>query len=123
MIDHIATKNTLESLLMSLSAELATIAVHNPETDDWEAKPEHNEESADENAAADVTEEWTERSGTVAALETEYRATKRALARIAAGTYGTCEICGEEILPARLAIKPSARTCIAHLDDEATLPL
>lgn len=123
MTDLTAAKSTLENLLQRLTEELSTIAVHNTETDDWEAKPEHNDETADENASADVTEEWTERSGTVAALETEYRATKRALDRIDSGTYGVCEICGEAIVPARLAIKPAARTCLTHLNDESTLPL
>lgn len=37
-----------------------------------------------------------------------------ALARIAEGTYGTCEVCGEPIPDARLRARPAARTCIAH---------
>jgi RNA polymerase-binding transcription factor DksA len=28
------------------------------------------------------------------------------------GTYGTCEVCGEPIPPQRLAVRPSARTCV-----------
>lgn len=36
-----------------------------------------------------------------------------ALARVAAGTYGTCEICGEPIAPGRLEARPTARTCVA----------
>src|SRR4051812_18490651 len=36
-----------------------------------------------------------------------------ALARLAAGTYGSCESCGRPIGPERLAARPSARTCIA----------
>lgn len=35
-----------------------------------------------------------------------------ALARIAAGTYGTCETCGEPIAPGRLEARPTARRCI-----------
>ena len=35
-----------------------------------------------------------------------------ALARVAAGTYGTCETCGREIGEARLEARPVARTCI-----------
>ena len=37
-----------------------------------------------------------------------------ALARVAAGTYGVCETCGEAINPDRLDARPTARTCIAH---------
>jgi DnaK suppressor protein len=35
-----------------------------------------------------------------------------ALARVAAGTYGRCESCGELIAPERLAARPAATTCI-----------
>ena len=35
-----------------------------------------------------------------------------ALARIDAGTYGICEVCGEEISPARLEAFPMARRCV-----------
>jgi RNA polymerase-binding transcription factor DksA len=35
-----------------------------------------------------------------------------ALARVAAGTYGRCESCGEPIAPERLAARPAATTCI-----------
>ena len=35
-----------------------------------------------------------------------------ALARLAAGSYGRCEACGEEIAAGRLAARPAARTCI-----------
>ncbi|MBU6166965.1 MAG: TraR/DksA C4-type zinc finger protein [Alphaproteobacteria bacterium] len=36
-----------------------------------------------------------------------------ALARIAAGDYGTCSHCGGDIAPARLAALPTATRCIA----------
>jgi DnaK suppressor protein len=35
-----------------------------------------------------------------------------ALARREAGDYGVCETCGRPIAPARLAVRPAARTCI-----------
>lgn len=35
-----------------------------------------------------------------------------ALARIAGGTYGTCERCGRPIAPGRLEARPTARRCI-----------
>jgi RNA polymerase-binding protein DksA len=35
-----------------------------------------------------------------------------ALARLAAGRYGTCAECGEEIAAERLAARPAAATCI-----------
>jgi DnaK suppressor protein len=36
-----------------------------------------------------------------------------ALARIEAGHYGVCDMCGAEIAPARLAALPTATRCIA----------
>ncbi|MCW2829913.1 MAG: transcriptional regulator, TraR/DksA family [Aeromicrobium sp.] len=35
-----------------------------------------------------------------------------ATGRVEAGTYGTCERCGRAIPPARLAARPTARTCV-----------
>jgi RNA polymerase-binding transcription factor DksA len=37
-----------------------------------------------------------------------------ALSRLAAGTYGRCEACGEEISSLRLDALPLARTCDRH---------
>jgi RNA polymerase-binding transcription factor len=39
--------------------------------------------------------------------------TERALARIAAGTYGVCESCGEAIGKARLQVFPRATLCVS----------
>ena len=37
-----------------------------------------------------------------------------ALDRLAAGTYGVCEVCGRAIGAARLEARPTARTCVEH---------
>jgi DnaK suppressor protein len=37
-----------------------------------------------------------------------------AVARLDAGAYGRCEVCGEPIPAGRLAIRPAARRCVAH---------
>lgn len=37
-----------------------------------------------------------------------------AAARLAAGTYGVCEVCHEAIGAARLEARPTARTCVQH---------
>jgi RNA polymerase-binding transcription factor DksA len=116
-----------DKLLVQLSAvieELQTIANHDETTDDWVAVPDATElMEADENTEADAVEEWNERRATLSQLETTYRLIKRALNKIEAGTYGICEISGEEIEPERLMINPTARTCTRHMDEERTLPL
>lgn len=38
--------------------------------------------------------------------------TGAALARLDAGAYGRCEVCGRDIDPARMEVRPTARTCV-----------
>jgi len=45
-------------------------------------------------------------------LEDLLKATEIALAKIASGTYGLCEECGQPIDLARLEVKPAANYCI-----------
>ena len=56
-----------------------------------------------------------ERAQTAALLDrTEERmaALDRALARVEAGTYGTCSVCGDPIGAERLDARPDAETCV-----------
>jgi DnaK suppressor protein len=39
---------------------------------------------------------------------------ERALAKIAEGTYGDCDVCGQPINPRRLAARPESTVCIDH---------
>lgn len=124
MIDTSAFKTRLEADLVRITGELAAIATHDAVADNWEAVPDATElEEADVNVEADAVEEWNERRATVADLETEYRDIKRALAKIADGTFGRCEISGEPIEERRLEIKPTARTCAEHMNQESTLSI
>lgn len=124
MQDTTTFQTELEAQLLAITSELSAIAVHNHETDDWEALPVGTESSEpDENDEADVVEDWNERRATVSVLETDYRNITRALAKIPAGNYGICEISGEPIEEARLRANPAARTCIAHREEEGNLPL
>ena len=123
MSDHTAYKEMLESQLEKITSELKQIAVHNNLTDDWEAVPETEDKtlSADENTEADIAEDWNERRAVLSALEQEYQGIKRALNKIQTGTYGLCEIGGEKIEEERLAVRPEARTCQKHMDEEELL--
>ncbi len=123
MSDFSAHKKNLEEQLSKITSELKTIAVHNPVTDDWEAIPETEDHtlSADDNTEADITEDWNEKRAILSALEQEYQDIKRALHKIEAGTYGICEVGGEKIEDERLQVRPEARTCMQHFDEEETL--
>lgn len=46
-------------------------------------------------------------------LETALARTERALAKLADGTYGTCDTCGKPIAPARLQAMPDGVLCLA----------
>jgi len=122
-IDINTYKNALLEEKATLTKELETLGVENPQTDkDWIPTPgEPADREADLNVAADRSEEWEERRGTLDVLETRLNNVNRALAKIEGGTYGVCEICDEIIEAERLDANPAARTCTAHIDDEETL--
>ncbi|HKK34454.1 MAG TPA: TraR/DksA C4-type zinc finger protein [Desulfomicrobiaceae bacterium] len=51
---------------------------------------------------------------------------QESLAQIEAGSYGICELCGEEIAPKRLMALPSTKFCVrcqSVLDGDNRLPL
>jgi RNA polymerase-binding transcription factor DksA len=123
MIDITVYKTQLEEDLAVITKELQTLGIHNPQVkEDWIALPDEvGMGESDDDLLADKTEDWEERVATLAALEAQYNDIVRALGKIENGTYGVCEISGEEIEEARLNANPSARTCIAHMDDEQDL--
>lgn len=47
-------------------------------------------------------------------LRMELDDVEHALRRIADGSYGLCEVCGEPINPERLEARPAATLCIRH---------
>ena len=58
------------------------------------------------------TEERSRLIALVKALRSNLRDAERALAKITAGSYGTCERCGNAITPERLEALPWAVLCI-----------
>ncbi len=123
MESNVHFKSLLETELQKITAELSGIASHNEATDDWVAVPVAKDlQTADENEEADAVEEWEVRRALMVQLETQYKNIKRALAKFETGTFGVCEICGEPIELDRLEANPSARTNIAHREEENQLP-
>ncbi len=64
--------------------------------------------------SSQVTAERGEAEVLAGQLQDSLREVARALARLEAGDYGRCEVCGEEIQPARLEAMPATRFCIKH---------
>ena len=124
MTDITILKKKLEAELARVTSDLEAIATLNEVTGDWVAIPDAQElQEADMNSEADAVEEWNERRATLSQLETMYQNTKRALGKIEANNFGTCEVCQAPIEDDRLDFIPTARTCKAHRDDERTLSL
>jgi RNA polymerase-binding transcription factor DksA len=123
MIETNDYKLRLETELAQITETLTTLATQNPDlASDWIPHTNEQEMSeADENVQADTNEAYENRTAIVADLETRFNNLNRALEKIAAGTYGVCEVSGEPIEKARLDANPAARTCIAHLDEELSL--
>lgn len=124
MTDINTYKTKLEEELALVTKELESIGAKlSDETGDWVAVPEKPETAADPNVVADVAEDWTQRDAALSNLEVRYRNILRALKKIEDGTFGVCEISGEQIEEDRLGANPAARTCKAHIEDEERLPV
>jgi RNA polymerase-binding transcription factor DksA len=127
MTDTAAYKAKLTEALSRVARELETLGIHNKDNPkDWIATPEPEESAEpDPNDVADRVEEWDEKAATLSTLEREYNDITRAIKKIEGGTYGTygiCEISGEEIETDRLDANPAARTCKTHMEKEVSLP-
>jgi len=118
-------KSKLEAEIAEIEGELSKIARKDPsQKENWDATPGTIDASgplADQNEAADQIEELQENQIITDALEARHREIKAAIAKMAEGTYGTCEISGEAIEEDRLQANPSARTCKEHMGQEEGL--
>jgi len=118
MITTNTFKERLETEKKGLEEELGQIAIFNTETNMWEATPDQDMMGEiDDNDAADRFEDFEERTGMVTTLQARLLDVSRALAKIEAGTFGICEVCGEKIEADRLEANPAARTNKAHMND------
>jgi RNA polymerase-binding transcription factor DksA len=109
-------RTLLEEEKAKLETELESVGRRNPSNpNDWEPVPQEVGQEADPNDRADLIEHFGDNTAILKDLEIRYNDVLAALARIESGTYGTCEVSGEEIEAERLDADPAARTCKAHL--------
>jgi DnaK suppressor protein len=116
MTDTNIFKQRLESERVTLEEQLATVgqpSTANP--GEWEATQKDTELESDIHDQADHLDEYQENRAILDVLNSQHREVAAALARIENGTYGTCEVCNEEIEADRLEADPSAKTCKAHM--------
>lgn len=108
-----------------LEQALNELGVRNAQdTDNWDvAVPVSDVMVSDENELADQAEEAHIDSIVKDELDARYRLVCHALDRIDKGTYGICEVGGEQIEEERINANPAARTCKTHLREEDSLVL
>ncbi len=73
---------------------------------DTNADDEHDPEGAT------IAFERSQVGAVIGQAERQLAEVEAALARIEDGSYGTCAVCGRPVPPARLAARPTARTCV-----------
>ena len=104
-MEYKALKDELEKRLAALQARLASIKK--------DVTREHSGDSA-EQAQERENDEVVDAIGNETAQS--IRGVTAALERIADGSYGICENCGDQIGQARLEIVPEATRCVACAD-------
>jgi len=118
-VSHFKQKLTDE--LGRVEVELRSLGWKN-EAGEWDANGGDIDQTATESdELGDRQEAYQENRAEIDEIQIQWKNIKRALEKIEEGTYGVCEISGEEIEEDRLEANPSARTCKAHMDEEASL--
>ena len=115
-IEIASYKKRLEEELTQLTEQLTAVGGQLKDGD-WIATPNQMDyETPEFDETADRIEEYQENVAILSELEPRYVQVKKALQRIEAGTYGTCEKSGGPIEKARLDADPAATTNIANKD-------
>jgi RNA polymerase-binding transcription factor len=99
-VTSVAARALLEAERDSLRAELADLSGQ-----DYDANFADTSQVTAERGEADVL---------ASTLQESLDEVERALGKLDDGTYGKCEVCGEEIAANRLEAMPAARYCITH---------
>lgn len=101
------SQDLLAQVRAALDAERAELAAQ---------LAEHGDVPFDENFAdsGQVAAEQGEHRALVGRIQETLRDVDLAMRKLGEGTYGKCEVCGEDIVEARLEAMPATRYCINH---------
>lgn len=80
-----------------------------------EAARDTNVDDEHDPEGATLAWERQQAAALAAEAEVERRELLAALDRVAAGTYGVCEVCGRAIPAGRLEARPAATRCVEHV--------
>jgi DnaK suppressor protein len=106
-----AVRTVLERRLVEIRGEIANLRKPAHQADGGgDSRPQYGKRAGDH--LSDVVQQRTNQAALSMVLRTEEEVV-RALARLDAGTYGTCETCGKPVAPERLEAMPWATQCIA----------
>ena len=97
----------LDALLERLEADEAAVRADRA---DQTADDEHDPEGST------LSGEWQRIEALRRAAAAERAEVENALARVDAGTYGVCEVCGRDISAGRIEARPFATRCIDCAD-------
>jgi DnaK suppressor protein len=78
------------------------------------ARADTNSDDEHDPEGATIGFEWSQADALRTALRRRLGEIDHALARLADGAYGRCEVCGDPIPPARLEARPTTARCIRH---------
>ncbi|MEV4343791.1 TraR/DksA C4-type zinc finger protein [Actinoplanes sp. NPDC049596] len=104
-------REELLRLRRSAEAEVATLAADLEGL--FAASRDSNADDEHDPEGATIGFERAQLTALLTAARERIAEVDEALARVDAGTYGTCERCGRPIGEERLAARPSARYCIS----------
>lgn len=117
MIDTQLYKTLLETERDEIMNDLKSFSVKDPITGNYSTISDTSETQADDSDLDDRNEDFENDSAMTETLSLKLKDIEDALSKINNEKYGVCEICNQEIEEERLQANPSARTCIADMNN------
>lgn len=98
-------RHDVESRLAAMQRDLASM---------FEASVDSNADDEHDPEGQTIAYERSQLAALIRSAEEHLASIDAARERLAQGSYGLCEVCGEPIPAGRLEARPTARTCVEH---------
>jgi RNA polymerase-binding transcription factor DksA len=98
-------RHDVESRLAAMQRDLASM---------FEASADSNADDEHDPEGQTIAYERSQLAALITSAEEHLASIDAARERLAQGSYGLCEVCGEPIPAGRLEARPTARTCVEH---------